>query len=100
MLVHRCLINYAAVAWALTLCAASWNLASQRFRAEDFVLRKRYAEYRAPLHLVVDRQEQRVTLYSEPGRLGYTRVDGPSPFGALIRLPEPFELDLDTSDLA
>jgi hypothetical protein len=61
--------------------------------------RKRYAEYHAPLYLVVDRQEKSVTLYSEPGRLGYTRVDGPHPFGARIRLPEPFGLDLDTSDL-
>jgi hypothetical protein len=54
----------------------------------------------APLYLVVDRQEQSVTLYSEPGRLGYTRVDGPHPFGTRIRLPEPFGLELDTTDLA
>lgn len=35
----------------------------------------------------------------EPGRLGYTRVDGPHPFGAVVRLPAPFEVDIDTSGL-
>jgi Uma2 family endonuclease len=64
------------------------------------VKRKRYAEYGAPLFLLVDRQEQSITLYSEPGRLGYTRADGPHPYGTIIRLPAPFELDLDTRGLA
>ncbi|MEE1751843.1 Uma2 family endonuclease [Streptomyces sp. SP18CS02] len=63
------------------------------------VKRKRYAEYGAPLHLLVDRQERSVTLYSEPGRLGYTRADGPHPYGTKVRLPAPFDLDLDTSAL-
>ncbi|MFJ1701763.1 hypothetical protein ACIOHC_43635 [Streptomyces sp. NPDC088252] len=31
--------------------------------------------------------------------LGYTRVDVPHPFGAVLRLPEPFNLGLDTSGL-
>ncbi|MGC5394562.1 Uma2 family endonuclease [Streptomyces sp. DT20] len=64
------------------------------------VKRRRYAEYRAPLYLLVDRIEGSVTLFSEPGHLGYTRVDGPHPFGAVLRLPDPFGLDLDTSGLA
>ncbi|MBT2394775.1 Uma2 family endonuclease [Streptomyces sp. ISL-100] len=65
------------------------------------VKRKRYAEYGAPLYLLVDRVEQSVTLFSEPGRLGYTRVEGPRPFGTPLHLPAPFDLDLDldTSDL-
>ncbi|MFC0600308.1 Uma2 family endonuclease [Streptomyces palmae] len=63
------------------------------------VKRKRYAEYGAPLYLLIDRQERSVTLFSEPGRLGYTRADGPLPYGAKVRLPEPFDLDLDTSGL-
>ncbi len=49
--------------------------------------------------MVVDRQEKSVTLYSEPGRLGCTRVDGPHPFGAQITVPDPFGIDLDTTDL-
>ncbi|MGW0780039.1 Uma2 family endonuclease [Streptomyces sp. NPDC002913] len=61
--------------------------------------RRRYAEYGAPLYLLVDRMEGSVTLFSEPGRLGYTHVDGPHPFGAAVRLPAPFEVDIDTSGL-
>ncbi|WP_031186861.1 Uma2 family endonuclease, partial [Streptomyces sp. NRRL S-1896] len=65
------------------------EVTSESDRDTDRVVkRKRYAEYHAPLYLVVDRQEKSVTLYSEPGRLGYTRVDGPHPFGARIPLPD------------
>ncbi|THA59180.1 Uma2 family endonuclease [Streptomyces sp. A1136] len=63
------------------------------------VKRKRYAEYGAPLYLLVDRLDKTVTLFSEPGRLGYAKVDGPHPFGTAVRLPEPFDLDLDTGEL-
>lgn len=59
--------------------------------------RGRYAEYRAPLYLLADRIEGSVTLFSEPGGLGHTKVDGPHPFGTALRLPAPFGLDLDTS---
>ncbi|NEA56421.1 Uma2 family endonuclease [Streptomyces sp. SID13666] len=62
------------------------------------VKRRRYAEYGAPLYLLVDRQERTCTLYSEPSRLGYTHAEGPHPFGRVIRLLEPFDLDLDTSE--
>ncbi|MFF4601694.1 Uma2 family endonuclease [Streptomyces sp. NPDC001339] len=61
--------------------------------------RKRYAEYGAPLYLLVDRQERSCTLFAEPGQLGYTHVEGPHPFGTPITLPEPFGLVLDTSEL-
>ncbi|MFF3624851.1 Uma2 family endonuclease [Streptomyces sp. NPDC002467] len=63
------------------------------------VKRKRYAEYGAPLYLLIDRVEETVTLFSGPGRLGYTRTEGPHPFGAALRLPEPFGIVLDTSEL-
>ncbi|MCZ1010510.1 Uma2 family endonuclease [Streptomyces lydicus] len=63
------------------------------------VKRRRYAEYGAPLYLLVDRQERSVTVYSEPGELGYTRADGPHPYGTTVRLPEPFGLELDTTGL-
>lgn len=62
------------------------------------VKRRRYAEYRAPLYLLVDRQERACTLFAVPGELGYTRVEGPYPFGTPVTLPEPFRLDLDTSE--
>lgn len=64
------------------------------------VKRRRYAQYGAPLYLLVDRQERTCTLFSQPGgRLGYTRAEGPHPFGTPVHLPEPFDTDLDTTDL-
>ncbi|MDX3354010.1 Uma2 family endonuclease [Streptomyces sp. ME01-24h] len=60
--------------------------------------RRRYAEYGAPLYLLVNRRERNCTLYAEPGELGYRSVDGPHPFGTPLRLPEPFALDLDTAE--
>ncbi|MGW6707960.1 Uma2 family endonuclease [Streptomyces sp. NPDC054956] len=63
------------------------------------VKRKRYAEYGAPLYLLVDRMDRTVTLFSEPGRLGYTEADGPHPFGTAVHLPAPFGIELDTSKL-
>ncbi|WP_234320458.1 Uma2 family endonuclease [Streptomyces sp. SBT349] len=63
------------------------------------VKRRRYAEYRAPLYLVVDRGERTCTLFSRPGELGYSRVDGPLRFGEVVPLPEPFGLDLETKEL-
>ncbi|ATL86097.1 hypothetical protein SMALA_5869 [Streptomyces malaysiensis subsp. malaysiensis] len=64
---------------------------------DRIVKRRRYAEYGAPLYLLVDRQQRTCTLYSAPGNLGYTKVDGPHPFGTPLPLPEPFDLELDTS---
>lgn len=59
--------------------------------------RLRYAEYGAPLYLLIDRQERTCTLFAEPGRLGYTSVQGPYPFGTPLRLPAPFDVELDSS---
>ncbi|MGW4804101.1 Uma2 family endonuclease [Kitasatospora sp. NPDC004272] len=61
------------------------------------VKRRRYAEYGAPLYLLIDRQDRACTLFSEPGALGYTRAIGPLPFGEPVELPEPFGLRVDTS---
>lgn len=63
------------------------------------VKRRRYAEYGAPLYLLVDRIDRSITLFSEPQKLGYAHVEGPCPFGAVVRLPLPFDLDIDTSGL-
>ncbi|MBD0671360.1 Uma2 family endonuclease [Streptomyces sp. CBMA156] len=62
------------------------------------VKRRRYAQFGAPLYLLVDRQERACTLFSQPGALGYTRIEGPHPFGVPVRLPEPFELDIETGE--
>lgn len=63
------------------------------------VKRRRHAEYGAPLYLLVDRVDRSVTLFSEPQKLGYTHVEVPYPFGAVVRLPQPFDLDIDTGSL-
>ncbi|GAA3480211.1 hypothetical protein GCM10018966_047410 [Streptomyces yanii] len=39
-----------------------------------------------------------VTPFAEPGRPGYTWVDGPHPFGAVLHLPGPFDPDRDTGE--
>ncbi|MEU1312204.1 Uma2 family endonuclease [Streptomyces cinnamoneus] len=65
---------------------------------DRIVKRRRYAEYGAPLYLLVDRQQRTSTLFSAPGQLGYTKTDGPHPFGTPVHLPAPFGLDLDTSE--
>lgn len=65
---------------------------------DRIVKRRRYAEFGAPLYLLVDRQERSCTLFGEPGKLGYTKVSGPHPFGTPLHLPTPFDLELDTSD--
>ncbi|WP_030834424.1 Uma2 family endonuclease [Streptomyces hygroscopicus] len=65
---------------------------------DRIVKRRRYAEYGAPLYLLVDRQQRTCTLFSVPGDFGYTRVNGPHPFGTPLPLPAPFDLELDTSE--
>lgn len=66
---------------------------------DRIIKRRRYAEYGAPLYLLVDRQDRSCSLFSQPGEVGYTQLDGPHPFGTPLRLPEPFDLELDTADL-
>ncbi|MER8186949.1 Uma2 family endonuclease [Kitasatospora sp. NPDC094015] len=63
------------------------------------VKRRRYGQYGAPLYLLVDRQNRECTVFSEPTRLGYAAADGPHPFGTPVRLPAPFDLELDTAGL-
>lgn len=63
------------------------------------VKRRRYGQYGAPVYLLVDRQQRECTVFSEPGQLGYQNVDGPHAFGSPVRLPAPFDLDLDTGGL-
>ncbi|WP_156726170.1 Uma2 family endonuclease [Streptomyces apocyni] len=64
---------------------------------DRIVKRRRYAQYSAPLYLLVDRQDGTCTLFSEPGQLGYTTAQGPYPFGTPVHLPSPFNVDLDTT---
>ncbi|MFV2178785.1 Uma2 family endonuclease [Actinomadura sp. LOL_016] len=62
---------------------------------------KRYGYARAsiPFYLLVDREERTTTLFSDPERGDYRHVDSVS-FGKTLALPEPFGVDLDTSEFA
>ena len=60
---------------------------------------KRYGYARAgiPLYLLIDRDERRVLLFSGPDGGDYTHIDQVQ-FGKPLPLPEPFDIDLDTSE--
>lgn len=61
--------------------------------------RRGYARAGIPLYLLVDRGEQRVTLFSEPDEKDYGQTNS-APFGKGLALPEPFGFELDTSEFA
>lgn len=58
--------------------------------------RHRYAAARIPLYLLVDRERERVTLFSGPVGDDYAHTDA-APFGGSLDLPKPFAFGLDTS---
>lgn len=58
--------------------------------------RRAYARAGIPLYLLVDRGEERLFLFSRPDGEEYGSTDQ-LPFGKTLRLPEPFEIELDTS---
>jgi Uma2 family endonuclease len=60
--------------------------------------RKRYAQYHAPLYLLVDRQMREWTLCADPHDSEFGSTVGPHPFGSPIALPDPFGLTVETSD--
>jgi Uma2 family endonuclease len=58
-----------------------------------------YAGAGIPLYLLVDRQQRRVTLFSDPAYGDYSRTSA-APFGRKLNLPEPFDFTLDTAPFA
>ncbi|MFD5321243.1 Uma2 family endonuclease [Streptomyces sp. NPDC127098] len=56
-----------------------------------------YAQGGIPLYLLVDRDQESVSLFSEPLRDDYKEVAS-APFGEVLPLPEPFGFELDTAD--
>jgi Uma2 family endonuclease len=58
-----------------------------------------YAAARIPLYLLIDRQQRRVTLFSDPVRNEYTSTTA-VPIGGTIKLPDPFSFTLETEDFA
>lgn len=58
-----------------------------------------YARAGIPFYLLVDRDEEAVTLFSGTDGKDYRHTDQVL-FGKTLPLPEPFEIELDTSGLA
>jgi Uma2 family endonuclease len=58
--------------------------------------RRAYAGAQIPLYLLVDRQRDKVTLFSAPSGDDYVHAQT-VPFGSGVELPEPFAFTLDTS---
>ncbi|WP_084713711.1 Uma2 family endonuclease [Streptacidiphilus rugosus] len=73
------------------------EVTSTRPTDDRIVKRHSYARAWIPLYLVVDREEERVILYSQPDKDDYS-VGESIPFGDPVLLPEPFGFSLDTSD--
>ncbi|MFD8995963.1 Uma2 family endonuclease [Streptomyces abikoensis] len=61
--------------------------------------RRLYARADIPLYLLLDRDEETVTLFSEPVQGDYAETHS-VPYGKPLPLPEPFGFDLETSDFA
>jgi hypothetical protein len=57
-----------------------------------------YARGPIPLHLLVDREQSSLTLFSDPEGDDYRR-HCTVPFGGRLTLPEPFSFDLETEEL-
>ncbi|MEU8342922.1 Uma2 family endonuclease [Actinomadura meyerae] len=58
-----------------------------------------YARAGIPLYLLVDREEEAVTLFSGTDGEDYRHTDQ-APFGKSLPLPEPIGIELDTSGFA
>ncbi|MFF6774709.1 Uma2 family endonuclease [Streptomyces sp. NPDC012637] len=78
--------------------AMALEVTSTRPNKDRDVKRRCYARGRIPLHLLVDRDDSTVTLFTDPQNGDY-REQHRVPFGKPVPLPEPFGFDLETSDL-
>lgn len=72
------------------------EVTSSRAHLDRDVKRRSYARAGIPLYLLVDRDKDMVSLFSDPHGEQYTEL--PRPFGEPVPLPEPFGFDLDTGD--
>jgi Uma2 family endonuclease len=75
------------------------EVTSSRTSKDREAKRHGYAAARIPLYLLVDREAQRVTLFSEPVRDDYS-ASRVAAFGDRLHLPAPFGFELSTSAFA
>ena len=73
------------------------EVTSSRPERDRVAKRHAYARAGIPLYLLVDRDEERVTLFSGPDGGDYGHTDQ-VPTGKTLALPAPFEVELDTSE--
>jgi Uma2 family endonuclease len=73
------------------------EVTSTRPKADRETKRRCYARAGIPLHLLLDRDDASLTLFSAPEDDDYRQLCT-LPFGKPLTLPEPFALDLDTAD--
>ncbi len=74
------------------------EVTSNRPEKDREVKRTGYAAAEIPLYLLVDREPNRITLYSDPQRGDYRGISWVK-VGEPLELPDPFGFTLDTGDL-
>ncbi|MER5864267.1 Uma2 family endonuclease [Kitasatospora sp. NPDC002040] len=74
------------------------EVTSSRPEKDREAKRKGYASATIPLYLLVDRQQNRIVLHSEPARGDYRAVNW-VPVGEPLPLPAPFDFELRTDRL-
>jgi Uma2 family endonuclease len=72
------------------------EVASSRAEVDREDKRRAYAAAGIPLYLLVDRQRDKVTLFSAPSGGDYVHAQT-VPFGSGTELPDPFAFTLDTA---
>ncbi|MEV4503696.1 Uma2 family endonuclease [Streptomyces klenkii] len=75
------------------------EVTSSKAERDRIAKRHHYARAGVPLYLLVDREEEAVTLFSEPADQDYAETHT-VPYGKALPLPEPFSFDLETADFA
>ncbi|MFI1247826.1 Uma2 family endonuclease [Streptomyces anulatus] len=73
------------------------EVTSTKPQADREAKRRCYARGGIPLHLLIDRDDSSVTLFSDPENDDYRQLLT-IPYGKPMPLPEPFAFDLETGD--
>lgn len=73
------------------------EVTSSRPEIDRDAKRRAYAAAGIPLYLLVDRGQERVTLFQHPAGEDYSSTSGES-FGGSLAIPEPFSFTLETAD--
>ncbi|MFB4296002.1 Uma2 family endonuclease [Actinomadura sp. NTSP31] len=75
------------------------EVTSSRPELDREAKRHGYARANIPLYLLVDREAEKVILFSDTDGKDYRQTNS-VPFGKGLALPEPFGIELDTSEFA